>query len=257
MVDLSKDIAIVTGASSGLGWRFAQTLARAGASVVCAARRTDRLGDLVSGIAADGGQAHALTFDAEDASAPEALIAATEDAFGQPTILINNAGINIPGRAHQLSSEAFDQTMAVNLKTPWRLSQLCATRWITHATQSGEDAGGRIVNVASILGRRVQPGVSIYSISKAAMLHMTASHAREWVRYGIRVNALCPGYFKTEINDQFWDTKEGQAELARLPRRRIGDPAQLDPALLFLVNPANDFTNGEALAVDDAQGWAL
>ena len=256
-VDLSADIALVTGASSGLGRRFAQTLARHGATVVCAARRADRLAALVDEIGDGGGRAVAIAFDAEAPEAPETLVAAASEAAGPPTLLINNAGINLPGRAHEVSVEAFDRTVAVNVRAPWRLSQLVAERWIADQAREDGSRAGRIVNVASILGTRVQPGVSIYAMSKAAVIHMTAAHAREWARFGIRVNALCPGYFRTEINDAFWDTDAGRAELSRLPRRRVGDPAQLDKALLFLVDPDNDFTNGEALVVDDAQRWAV
>jgi NAD(P)-dependent dehydrogenase (short-subunit alcohol dehydrogenase family) len=165
--------------------------------------------------------------------------------------LINNAGISQPGRAHEQTSGDFERTMAVNLRAPWRLSQICATRWIAGRT------GGAIVNVASMLATRVGPGVSLYCMSKAALAHMSACHAVEWARHGIRVNALCPGYIRTEINDDFWETDRGRAELDRLPRRRVGAPQDLDSALLFLCDPASGFVNGASIAVDDAQSWAL
>jgi len=256
-VDLSSDIAIVTGASSGLGRRFAEVLAAHGATVICAARRADRLSQLVEDIRRKGGRAEAVSFDAEDPHAPEALVAAAQKLAGTPTILVNNAGISSAGRAHELTLDDFNRTIAVNVRAPWRLSQLCAAPWIM-AKKAPAPAGTlRIVNLASILADRVQPGVSIYAMSKAAIAHITAAHALEWARYGVRVNALCPGYFRTEINDAYWDTPAGAADLARMPRRRLGRPEQLDKALLFLVDPDNDFTNGEALTVDDAQRWAM
>ena len=251
MTDLTGEIALVTGASSGLGHRFAKLLARRGATVVAAARRTDRLDDLVGEITEDGGRATALAFDATDPAAPARLIDEASEEIGFPTLLINNAGVNRPGRAHEGSDADFDETMAVNLRAPWRLSQICAKHWIA------QQSGGVIVNIASILSERVGAGMSLYAMSKAALRHMTAAHALEWARHGIRVNALCPGYVRTEINDSFWETPLGQEQLARMPRRRVGDPSDLDSALLFLVDPASGFVNGTALTVDDAQSWGL
>ena len=248
---LTGKTCLVTGASSGLGYRFAQVLAEKGAHVAVAARRTDNLADLVGAIEQTGGQATAFAFDALRPDAPEILIEEIEANIGVPDILINNAGISLPAAAHKATIEQFDQTMAVNLRAPWQLSGLCAARWIS------AKSGGTIVNVASILSRRVGKGVSVYSMSKAAILHMTAGHALEWAPFGIRVNALCPGYIRTEINDAFWDTKLGQAELARMPCGRVGTPSDLDTALLFLVDPMSRFVNGESVTVDDAQSWAI
>lgn len=251
MAMLTDKVALVTGASSGLGYRFAQILASEGATVAVAARSMDKLADLVSEIERDGGMAHAFAFDASDADAPDTLIDAIAAECGVPDILINNAGISLPARAHKATLDQFEQTMAVNVRAPWRLSQLCAGHWI--------DAGaeGCIVNVSSVLSRRVGLGVSLYSMSKAAIQHLTAGHALEWAKHGIRVNALCPGYIRTSINDAFWETDLGKAELAKLPRGRVGTPADLDSALLFLVDPRSHFVNGEALTVDDAQSWAI
>lgn len=251
MTDLSGQLALVTGASSGLGDRFAQVLADHGARVAVAARRTDRLADLVEVIRATGGDADAYAFDACDRAAPEELMEQVTRAMGLPTLLVNNAGVHRPGKAHESPVEDFDDTMAVNLRAPWRLSQLCAVRWIEAKRE------GAIINVASMLALRVGAGVSTYTMSKAAIRHMTANHALEWARYGIRVNALCPGYIRTEINNAFWETEQGQAELARLPRRRVGRPEDLDTALLFLADPRSHFVNGASIIVDDAQSWAI
>lgn len=248
---LEGKIAIVTGASSGLGYQFALTLAAQGAAVAVAARSTDKLGELVGKIEAEGGVARAFSFDATDVAAPDALIVAVTERMGTPDILINNAGVSKPARAHKATLQDFEQTMAVNVRAPWRLSQLCAERWIS------EGRKGCIVNVSSMLSTRVAKGVSLYTMSKAAIRHLTAGHALEWGQYGIRVNALCPGYIRTSINDAFWETEQGKAELAKLPRRRVGEPKDLDSALLFLVDPRSQFVNGEALTVDDAQSWAI
>lgn len=244
-------VAIVTGASGGLGWRFSKVLAAEGHAVALAARRVGKMRDLEAEIAEAGGVAASFAFDAEDRAAPERLIEEVEAQLGVPAILINNAGISLPGRAEDVSPEAFERTFAVNLRAPWRLSQIMARRWMA------EGSGGVIVNLSSVLSHRVEAGLSLYTASKAAIRHMTAAHALEWARHGIRVNALCPGYVRTDINDAFWETERGQAKIAKLPRRRVGRPEDLDSALLFLVDPRSGFVNGEALVVDDAQGWAI
>lgn len=251
MTDLGGQIALVTGASGGLGSAFAEALARHGAAVALAGRAVDRLEALEARLAATGASCATFRFAAEDAAAAEALVADVRGRLGMPTILVNNAGVSLPGRAHESSLSDFEQTMAVNLRAPWQLSQLCAAGWIAAGTP------GSIVNVSSMLSERAGPGVSLYCMSKAALRHMTACHALEWARYGIRVNALCPGYVRTGINDAFWDTERGAAELARLPRRRVGRPEDLESALLFLCDPRSGFVNGTALTVDDAQSWAI
>lgn len=251
MRKLTGKTALVTGASSGLGWRFAQVLSENGAAVALAARRTDQLELLANEIAERGGKAAVFTFDALDRDAPDALIAAVKQELGVPDILINNAGINRSARAQEASLDDFEATMAVNLRAPWRLSQLCAQCWIA------DGVTGSIVNLSSVLSQRVEKGLSLYCASKAAIRHMTACHALEWARYGIRVNALCPGYVKTGINEQYWETAPGKAQIAKLPAKRVGVPSDLDGALLLLADPANRFVNGEALIVDDAQGWAI
>lgn len=248
---LAGKTALVTGASSGLGRQFAKLLAGQGARVAIAARRGDLLAELVAEIEDAGGVAAAFSFDALDPAAPDRLIEAIGAGPGTPDILINNAGISLPARAHKASLDQFEQTMAVNVRAPWRLSQLCAAQWI----EAGSE--GVIVNVASMLSTRVAKGVSLYTMSKAAIRHMTAGHALEWAKHGIRVNALCPGYIRTSINEAFWESDQGRAELARLPRPRVGNPEDLDSALLFLVDPKSRFVNGESVTVDDAQSWAI
>ena len=252
MTDLSSDIAIVTGASSGLGALFAETLASAGAHVVCAARRMDRLEELTLKLNGNGQQATAMAFDATDNNAAETLVSDVIKQVGMPTILINNAGLAHSGRAERMAQEDFDGLMQVNLKMPWLLSQTCARHWIANAPSNG-----RIINIASILAHRVQTGVSAYCVSKAAILHMTKAHAREWARYGIHVNALSPGYFLTDINRSYWDTDMGKAERDRLPRQRIGEPDDLAKTILYLTDPDNDYLNGSEIILDDGQSLAI
>jgi len=251
MADHHGQIAVVTGASGGLGARFARALGERGAAVALVARRVDRLERLATELQAAGITCAAFAYDAADVAESDRLIAAVTDRLGMPTILVNNAGVSLPNRAQDHTSDDFEQTMAVNLRAPWRLSQLCAKAWIAAKTK------GAIVNIASMLATRVGPGVSLYCMSKAALQHMTACHAVEWGRYGIRVNAICPGYIRTEINDSFWETDRGRAELARLPRRRVGTPGDLESTLLYLIDPASGFVNGAAITVDDAQSWTL
>ncbi|MEP1443391.1 MAG: SDR family NAD(P)-dependent oxidoreductase [Hyphomicrobiales bacterium] len=252
MTDLSSDIAIVTGASSGLGALFAETLADAGAHVICAARRMDRLEELAMKIQDKGQQATAIAFDAMDNEAADTLISKVIDKVGMPSILVNNAGLAHSGRAERMAQDDFDGLMQVNLKMPWLLSQTCARHWIENAPSNG-----RIVNIASILAHRVQTGVSAYCVSKAAILHMTKAHAREWARYGIHVNALSPGYFLTDINRSHWETDMGKAERERLPRRRIGEPKELAKTILYLTDPDNDYLNGSEIVLDDGQSLAI
>ena len=251
MTRLDGNIAIVTGASSGLGWRFAEVLAGAGATVALAARSTDKLETLAASLRDGGATCGVFGFDAVDRDAPEALVAAVEAELGTPDILINNAGVALGGSAHKLSEDIFDQTMAINLRAPWRLSQLCAARWIA------QGRGGSIVNISSLLAKRVERGMSAYCASKAALSHMTACHAYEWARHDIRVNALCPGYVMTAINEDHWETATGKAMRAKFPNERLGVPSDLDNALLLLADPANRFLTGEALVVDGGQGWAV
>lgn len=251
MTDLKGQIAILTGATGGIGTRFAQVLGAHGAAVALAGRRLDRLGALEAGLSASGVTCATFVHDATDLASSDRLVAAVHERLGAPSILVNNAGVSLAARAQDHTPEEFDETMAVNLRAPWRLSQLCAQRWIA------AKSGGIIVNIASMLASRVGPGVSLYCMSKAALAHMTACHALEWSRHGIRVNALCPGYIRTGINDAWWETDRGRAEMARLPRRRVGEPQDLDSALLYLCDPGNRFLNGASITVDDAQSWAI
>lgn len=242
-VDLSGRSALVTGASSGLGRHFARVLARAGAEVIVAARRLDALQEVCNEIADQGGVARAVTLDVNDhASITEAIGAAASD--GGLDILINNAGVTVTKPVLDVSEEEWDRVVDTNLKGNFLVAQSAAL------TMKTRERGGVIVNIASILGLRVAGHVSPYVASKAGVVHLTKAMALELARYNIRVNALCPGYIETELNQDFFGSEAGQALIRRIPQRRLGQPSDLDGALLLLCSDAGSYITGSILAVD-------
>jgi NAD(P)-dependent dehydrogenase (short-subunit alcohol dehydrogenase family) len=245
--DLSGEVALVTGASSGLGWRFARVLAAAGASVVVAARRTERLEALCRQIAEDGGTSAPVALDVTDTESLLAGVEAAEAAFGTVTILINNAGIPDAQRAHKMPIELIDRVLDTNLRAPYILSCEVARRLIA------AEKPGRIVNISSVGAKHYSgSGAALYSITKAAVARMAEVLAVEWARYGINVNAIAPGAFSSEMMDGMVE-RVGDVT-AYFPRKRMGDPAQLDSTLLYLVSPASEFVTGTVVTVDDGQG---
>ncbi len=237
--DLNGKSALVTGASSGLGRHFARLLAEHGVSVTLAARRMAALESACSEISAAGGRADALALDV--ANAPS--VAAALD--GKPfDILINNAGISGAGRAADLPEADWDAVVDTNLKGAFLMAQAVARGM----RETGK--GGAIINIASILGQRVAGGVAAYAASKAGLIQLTKALALEWARDGIRVNVLCPGYIETDINRDFFGTEPGQQLIRRIPQRRLGQPRELDGALLLLASAAGSYITGASLAVD-------
>lgn len=244
MVSLAGRKALITGASGGLGAHFARVLARKGAAVAVAARRIEDCARIVAEIADQGGKAVAVTLDVRSARSVEQAIAETEAALGPLDILINNAGIAETAPWLSVSEEAFERILDTNLKGAYRV----ATRFAQLARGRNEPAS--IVNIASILGLGVTGQVGPYAVSKAGLVQMTRSMALEWARFGIRVNALCPGYVETDINRDFFATEVGQAIIKRIPQRRLGRMDDLDDALLLLAGPGGRYITGTTLAVD-------
>jgi NAD(P)-dependent dehydrogenase (short-subunit alcohol dehydrogenase family) len=236
--------ALVTGASSGLGRHFAAVLANAGARVTVAARRQAQLGQTVATIAAAGAQAHAVRLDVTDADSAVQAFADAEARFGPIAVLINNAGVTVTRPAIDMTEQDWTSIIDTNLKGAWMVAQHAARRMIHHGTR------GSIVNIASILGLRVAGGVATYAISKAGLVQMTKTLALEWARYGIRVNALAPGYVQTELNEAFFSSDAGKALIRRIPQRRLGELHELDGPLLLLASDAGSYMTGSVVAVD-------
>jgi NAD(P)-dependent dehydrogenase (short-subunit alcohol dehydrogenase family) len=243
---LAGQVALVTGASAGLGRHFALTLARAGATVAVSARRAERLADLVDTIEAAGGTALAVPLDVTDAAAIAAAVESVEQRLGVPTILVNNAGMPDAQRAHKMSVELVDAVLATNLRGPWLLATEVARRLIAAGTP------GRIVNISSMSAFHYSgEGAALYCVTKAAVNRMTETLAVEWARYGINVTAIAPGAFSSEMMDGMLD-RMGDITGA-FPRRRLGMPEQLESTLLYLVSPASEAVTGTIVKVDDGQ----
>jgi NAD(P)-dependent dehydrogenase (short-subunit alcohol dehydrogenase family) len=248
--NLKEKVALVTGASSGLGDRFARVLAANGALVVLAARRMDRLKELRAQIESAGGAAHAVSLDVTDHDAIKAAIDEVGSTVGPIDILVNNSGVSTVQRLTEVEAADFDYVFNTNVRGSFFVAQAVARQMIGRARDT-PNFRGRIVNIASVAGLRVLPQIGVYCMSKAAVVHMTRAQALEWGRYGINVNAICPGYVRTEINAEHWETEAGRKLVQMLPRRRIGEAADLDGTLLLLVAEESQFINGAVIAVDD------
>jgi len=255
-IDLSGRVALVTGASSGLGAQFAKTLSRAGAGVVLAARRIERLKTLRAEIEAEGGDAHVVGLDVADHGSIRAAVAHAETEMGAIDILVNNAGVGTTQKLTDVSPEDYDYIMNTNARGAFFVAQEVAKRMIARSQGKapGTFTGGRIVNIASMAGLRVLGQIGVYAISKAAVVHMTRAMALEWGRFGINVNAICPGYIDTEINHHQWQTEAGQKLVNLTPRKRIGRPQDLDAVLAMLCANESHFVNGAVIAADDGFG---
>ncbi|MEO0440128.1 MAG: SDR family NAD(P)-dependent oxidoreductase [Pseudomonadota bacterium] len=246
-IDLSGSTAIVTGASSGFGHRFASVLAACGAKVACTARRREKLDKLVEQIRADGGTAEAFDLDVREAEQLEAIVPTVADSLGQPDILVNNAGIPDAQRAVNMSRELIDNVFDTNLRSAYILSNEFARPLI----KTG--APGRIVNIASTLAFHYDGnGAALYSTTKAGLARMTEALAVEWSRFFINVNAIAPGAFSTEMMDGM---VERMGDIAKhFPRQRMCQTEQMDSTLLYLVSPASEAVTGTVIKVDDGQG---
>ncbi len=255
-IDLSGRVALVTGASSGLGAQFARTLARAGAAVVLSARRSERLKDLRAQIESEGGDAHVTPMDVTDLDSIRACVAHAETEVGSIDILVNNSGVSTTQRLQDVTGDDFDFIFDTNVRGAFFVAQEVAKRMIARSRGAapGTFTGGRIINIASMAGLRVLPQIGAYAMSKAAVIHMTRAMALEWGRFGINVNAICPGYIDTEINHHHWQTEQGRKLVDMLPRKRVGQPQDLDALLVMLASADSHFINGSVIAADDGFG---
>ncbi len=245
--DLTGDVALGTGATSGFGLHFAEVLSAAGATVVVTGRRLERLEAVRARIAAAGGTAHAVPLDVTRVDSIRTCVDDAERVAGPLSILVNNAGISIQSSAAELSEGDWDAVMDTNLKGTFFAAQVVGRRMIERGTH------GRIVNVASIGAMKALPGLVAYSTSKAAVAMLTQGLAREWARHHVAVNALCPGYAKTELNDAWFESDPGRKQIASFPRRRLGTEASLDAPLLMLCSRHAEFITGSLVTVDDGQ----
>jgi len=248
--DLTGRIALVTGASSGLGKHFAGVLSAAGAKVVLAARRTERLEALAAEIEAKGGEALAVSMDVTKADTIQAALEATIARFGEPAdVIVNNSGLSREGFFTVMDEDDFDLVMDTNTKGVWLVARAFAGALV----KAGKT--GSMINIASVAGKRVGYTMAAYCASKAACEHMTRAMAIEMARYGVRVNAIAPGYFETEINDTFLASEEGQKMRKRIPMRRFGEYEELSGPLLLLASEAGGFMTGSTVVVDGGHMW--
>ena len=249
-------MALVTGASGGLGAQFAKTLSSAGAAVVLASRRLDKLKALRAQIEAAGGAAHVVELDVTDHLSIKAAVAHAETEVGPIDILINNSGVSNTQRLQDVEGADYDFIFNTNVKGAFFVAQEVGKRMLARArgTAPGGFAGARIINIASMAGLRVLPQIGVYCMSKAAVIQMTKAMALEWGKYGINVNAICPGYIDTEINHHHWETEQGKKLVQMLPRKRIGKPEDLDALLVMLASPQSHVGNGAVIAADDGFG---
>jgi NAD(P)-dependent dehydrogenase (short-subunit alcohol dehydrogenase family) len=246
-VDLSGQVALVTGATSGLGHRFARVLAAAGAAVVVAGRRVERLEQVAAEIESAGGRAVGIRVDMTDTDSILALVEQAEQMLGTVTILVYNAGIPDAQRAHKMSLSLIDDVFGTNLRGPFVLSCEVARRLIA------AELPGRMVNISSVGAFTYGGnGAALYSITKAGINRMTETLAVEWSRYHINVNGIAPGAFASEMMDGMLERMGDITQ--HFPRKRLGDPAQLDSTLLYLVAPSSEFVTGTIIKVDDGQG---
>jgi NAD(P)-dependent dehydrogenase (short-subunit alcohol dehydrogenase family) len=242
--EINNQHILVTGGSSGFGRHFARFLASNGAMVTLAARRADALASAVVEVNANGGRAQSVVLDVTRADQIDGAMQEAEAKFGPIHAVVNNAGVTATRAALEQDEAAWDSVVDTNLKGVWLVAQTAARRMISNEVK------GSIVNIASILGLRVAGAVAPYAISKAGVIQMTKALALEWARYGIRVNALAPGYFATELNDDFFESEHGKALVKRIPQRRLGQLSELDGPLLLLISNAGSFMTGSVVTVD-------
>ena len=248
--DLTGEVALVTGASSGIGRHLAGLLAAAGAKVALAARRVDQLAELAREIEGAGGQALPIACDVTHCDAVASAVANAERELGPLSILVNNAGVVVSKPLFEHTEADWDYVVDTNLKGAW----LAAREFAHHLV--GLNRRGRIINISSVLGFRTIGRVPAYCAAKAGLTHLTHVLAMELARYGILVNALAPGYVETDFNRAFFQTEAGKALISRIPLKRLAQPEDLDGALLFLASPASAYVTGAVISIDGGHGVA-
>jgi NAD(P)-dependent dehydrogenase (short-subunit alcohol dehydrogenase family) len=248
--DVAGQVALVTGASSGIGRHFAEVLTAAGAKVALAARRADRLAELAREIETRGGQCLPIACDVTKQDSIRDTIAAVEARLGPLSILVNNAGVVVSKPLFEHTEEDWDYVVDTNLKGAW----LMAREFAHHLVELKRP--GRIINISSVLAARTIGRVPAYCAAKAGLTHLTHVLAMELARYGILVNALAPGYVETDFNREYFQSEAGKKLIGRIPLRRLGQAPDLDGALLFLVSPASAYVTGAVIAVDGGHAVA-
>jgi len=244
LFDIRNRHILVTGASGGFGLHFARFLSNSGARVTMAARRIEAMESAVAEINGSGGKSQSVALDVTVAEDIKTALSNAEANFGPIHAVINNAGVTATRAALDQDERDWDSVVDTNLKGVWLVAQHAARRMIVNEIK------GSIVNIASILGGRVAGAVTPYAISKAGVIQMTKALALEWARYGIRVNALAPGYFATDLNDEFFASEAGAALIKRVPQRRLGRLEELNGPLPLLISDAGSFMTGSVVAVD-------
>ncbi len=250
LFDMSAETALVTGGGSGLGKRFAQTLASAGATVILSGRRPEKLEDTAAAINGAGGRAHAVTMDVSDMDSVGEAIEQCMN-ISPLTVLVNNAGTVSGKMLLDMAEGDWDGVINTNLKGAWSVAVEVARRMINADTE------GSIVNIASVLGSSVQMGTGAYCASKAGLLQLTRQMALEWAGQGVRVNAIAPGYYMTDISADYLESEIGKRLLRKIPLRRLGDPSELDAALLMLASGASGYMTGSVVTVDGGLSMAV
>lgn len=249
--ELAGRIALVTGASSGLGRAFALRFAKEGARVAVAARRVELLTQLVEEIAAQGGEALPLVMDVGSAASIVEGFALLSERWGAPDVVIVNAGISTQALAIDLAVEDLDRILDINVRGAFLTAREGAKAMI--AGGSASHKRGRIIFIASIGGQRVLPGLAAYCASKAALIMLGQSLAREWINKGINVNVVCPGYISTELNAEWFDSAKGREQVAKFPRRRLMQASDLEDTVMLLSSDRSSAITGSVFTLDDGQ----
>lgn len=244
LFSMAGERVLVTGASSGLGHHFARVLARAGADVAVAARRTEPLRELAADIEALGQSCVTVAMDVRDPDSVIEGVARAHEALGGLSVLINNAGVTETVPFTSQSEESWQAIIDTNVNGAWRVARAVAERMMA----DGE--GGNVVNVASVMSTRVAGHLAAYCTSKGAVLQLTHAMGLDLSRYAIRVNAIAPGYIHTPFNEAFFESEAGQKVIARIPQRRLGEAGDLDGAILLLASRASAYMTGSVVTVD-------